>query len=175
MATDHGHDPHTHGPINHETTDIHLDGVGKITIGFVVFMMLVVGAMYGAFQLFSGRDAAGQRAVGPMVEQAEVSRPAIMSAPNEMEAMGRVPAGPKLLTNEPLALRGYRDAQEARLHSYGWVDKAGSVVHLPIARAIELTVERGLPVAAAPAEVVDAVAEADADVVAVTPAPTPNP
>lgn len=177
MATDHGHDPHTHGPINHETTDIHLEGVGKVTAGFVVFMVLVAVAMYGAFHLFSGRDAAGQRAVGPMVEQAEDSRPAMMIAPNDMQSMGRVPAGPKLLTNEPMALRAYRDAQASRLHSYGWVDRAGSVVHLPIARAIELTVERGLPVAAepAPAEVVDDVAEADADAVAETPAPTPNP
>lgn len=175
MATDHGHDPHAHGPINHETTDIHLDGVGKITIGFVVFMALVVGAMYGTFFLFSGRDAAGQRAVGPMVEQAEASRPSMLSAPNDMEAMGRVPAGPKLLTNEPMALRAYRDAQQSRLHSYGWVDKAGSVVHLPIARAIELTVERGLPVAAAPAPVPEADAATAADAPAATPAPTPNP
>ena len=173
MATDHGHDPHTHGPINHETTDIHLEGVGKVTVGFVVFMVLVAAAMYGTFFLFSGRDAAGQRAVGPMVEKAEVSRPAMMSAPNELEAMGRVPAGPKLLTNEPMALRAYRGGQESRLRSYGWVDKAGSVVHLPIARAIELTVERGLPVAAAPAPVADDAAEADA--VAATSAPTPNP
>ena len=35
MATDHGaHNAGPHGPINHETTDIDLEGVGKITLGF---------------------------------------------------------------------------------------------------------------------------------------------
>ena len=174
MATDHGHDPHTHGPINHETTDIHLDGVGRITLGFVVFMALVVGAMYLLLHLFSGRDAAGQRAVGPMVEQADGSRPAMMSAPNDMESMGRVPAGPKLLTNEPMALGQYRDAQTSRLNGYGWVNRAGGVVHLPIARAIELTAERGLPVAPEPEPEPEPVAD-DAAAAAVEQTPTPNP
>lgn len=178
MATDHGHDPHAHGPINHETTDIHLEGIGKIAIGFVVFMALVAVAMYGTFVLFNGRAAAGQRAVGPMVEQAEVTRPSILSAPNDMESMGRVPAGPKLLTNEAMNLRGYRETQTSRLNSYGWVDKAGSVVHLPIARAIELTVERGLPAAAVPEPVAEDAAAgdaaaADAVVVPQTPPSTP--
>ncbi len=171
MATDHGHDPHTHGPINHETTDIDLDGVGKITLGFVLFMALVVGAMYATFQLFSGRDAAGQRAVGPMVEQTDGSRPAMTSAPNAMESMGRVPAGPKLLTNEPMALQEYKDGQASRLNSYGWVDRAASVVHLPITRAIELTVERGLPVASEPESA--PMVEAAASPAAQTPAPNP--
>jgi hypothetical protein len=35
--------------------------------------------------------------------------------------------------------------QEAILNSYGWVDKEAGVVRIPIERAIELTLERGLP------------------------------
>ena len=32
------------------------------------------------------------------------------------------------------------------LNGYGWVDKANGVVHIPIERAMQLTLERGLPV-----------------------------
>jgi hypothetical protein len=31
------------------------------------------------------------------------------------------------------------------LHGYGWVNEAGGVVHIPIERAMELTLQRGLP------------------------------
>jgi hypothetical protein len=33
-------------------------------------------------------------------------------------------------------------AQRAKLESYGWVDRGKGVVHIPIERAIELTLER---------------------------------
>ena len=35
--------------------------------------------------------------------------------------------------------------QRAVLTSYGWLDKANGVVHIPIDRAMALTLERGLP------------------------------
>jgi hypothetical protein len=38
-----------------------------------------------------------------------------------------------------------RAAQDERLATYGWIDQQGGVVHIPIERAIQLTVERGLP------------------------------
>jgi len=38
------------------------------------------------------------------------------------------------------SLDDFRARQSARLHSYGWVDSARTVVHIPIERAMELTV-----------------------------------
>lgn len=35
--------------------------------------------------------------------------------------------------------------QHERLNSYGWVDREHGVVHIPLARAMQLLVERGLP------------------------------
>lgn len=175
MATDHGHDSHDHGPINHETTDIHLDGVGKITIGFTVFMALTIGVMYGTFLFFGGREAAGQRTVGTMVEQLSSERPAMLNGPNTIVGT-RTPAGPQLLTDEPRYLRGFRAEQAQRLNSYGWVDRAGNVVHMPIAKAIELTVARGLPAAAdeAPADTATDDAPADATDAVITAPPVPS-
>jgi hypothetical protein len=159
-----GHAPHAGGPINHETTDINLEGFGKLVVGFVVVMGLLIALMYGAMAWLNARAAAGQQAVGSMMEPPPTERPATRDAPNTMTG-GRTPAGPPLLTNEPLALQEYRAGHAQRLHSYGWVDRANAVVHLPIARAIELTLERGLPTAEAGAAPVatEEPAEAPAD------------
>jgi hypothetical protein len=42
-------------------------------------------------------------------------------------------------------MRRLRAADEAILNSYGWVDEEAGVVRIPIDRAMELTLERGLP------------------------------
>ncbi|HUC85551.1 MAG TPA: hypothetical protein VL970_10195 [Candidatus Acidoferrales bacterium] len=36
-------------------------------------------------------------------------------------------------------------AQDAQLNSYGWVDRSNGIVRIPIARAMELLLQRGLP------------------------------
>jgi hypothetical protein len=36
--------------------------------------------------------------------------------------------------------------QENQLNSYGWVDQKAGVAHIPIERAMELLVQRGIPV-----------------------------
>jgi hypothetical protein len=36
-------------------------------------------------------------------------------------------------------------AENARLHSYGWVDRSAGMVRMPIDRALEFVVRQGLP------------------------------
>ena len=45
----------------------------------------------------------------------------------------------------PADSQAIREQGEERLHSYGWVDQGAGIVHIPIDRAIDLIVERGLP------------------------------
>jgi hypothetical protein len=60
---------------------------------------------------------------------------------------GRVPPEPRLQT-QPFADIEQQRAEERRLlTSYGWVDQRAGVVRIPIERAKELLLERGLPVA----------------------------
>ena len=54
--------------------------------------------------------------------------------------------GPDLLVDEPMNLEQFRVAEERLLHSYGWVNQGMQTVRLPIDRAKELLLERGLPV-----------------------------
>lgn len=61
------------------------------------------------------------------------------------EAGPRMVPAPHLQVTPPAEMRALAAAEEARLGSYGWVDRATGRVRIPIERAIELTAERGLP------------------------------
>lgn len=52
---------------------------------------------------------------------------------------------PRLQLSPPEDLQKYRAAEDARLNSYGWVNRTGGVVRIPVERALELVLERGLP------------------------------
>jgi hypothetical protein len=45
----------------------------------------------------------------------------------------------------PEVVAQWRDQAEARLNSYGWVDKEGGVARIPIERAMAVVAEQGLP------------------------------
>ena len=53
---------------------------------------------------------------------------------------------PMLETTSAASLRNFLINQENQLNSYGWVDEKAGVAHIPIDRAMELIVQRGLPV-----------------------------
>ncbi|MBO0856994.1 MAG: hypothetical protein J2P21_00770 [Chloracidobacterium sp.] len=49
-------------------------------------------------------------------------------------------------TDLPLdAMENLRKESNAKLNSYGWVDKPGEIAHIPIDRAKDMLAERGLP------------------------------
>lgn len=54
------------------------------------------------------------------------------------------PPGPQLQAHAREDLIKLRAAEDARLNSYGWVDRKAGLVHIPIERAMELIVQRGL-------------------------------
>ena len=57
---------------------------------------------------------------------------------------------PRLLTSEPATLAELRTQEEALLTSYGWVEKDRGIVRIPIAEAMRIVAERGLPSFPAP-------------------------
>ena len=56
-----------------------------------------------------------------------------------------VPPAPRLQVMPAQELQQWRAAAEEILRSYGWVNKEAEIVRIPITRAMELLVERGLP------------------------------
>jgi hypothetical protein len=57
-----------------------------------------------------------------------------------------LPPSPRLQPAPVTDLRNYRDAQQQELNSYGWIDPHNGVVRIPIDRAMDLLLQRGLPV-----------------------------
>jgi hypothetical protein len=53
---------------------------------------------------------------------------------------------PKLEEDERGQLDDIRTNEDKTLYSYGWVDEKAGTVHVPIERAMDLLVQRGLPV-----------------------------
>jgi hypothetical protein len=65
--------------------------------------------------------------------------------PSPMLEAQPLPPEPRLQANPMLDLKKYRAAEEIELGSYGWADKPNGVVRIPVERAMELVLERGLP------------------------------
>lgn len=183
MATDHHHhNPRTShgddgaGPLNHEPTDISLEGIGKLTIGFVVLLLVVSVAMLGAYRLLDRRARAAEAPASKLDRgygRADVAHAPLMNAPNALEHGGRLPAGPKMLTNEPAWLHDVRAEQIAATTTYGWVNRETGVVHVPIERAKALILASGLPATAAHAAAPAPAAAAAPAPAAAPPAATP--
>jgi len=56
----------------------------------------------------------------------------------------RLPPAPRLQISGTIHWEEYRDAQRERLSTYGWMDRASGAVHIPIERAMEIVLARGV-------------------------------
>lgn len=59
---------------------------------------------------------------------------------------------PRLQISPPTELGEFRAREEAELHTYGWINRTGGVVRIPIERAIDLLAQSGLPTRAGTSE-----------------------
>ena len=57
----------------------------------------------------------------------------------------RLPPTPRLQMTPKEDLLDFRAAERTALSSYGWVDRHKGIVRIPVADAMKLTLERGLP------------------------------
>jgi hypothetical protein len=116
------------------TGPIEGDGVSYRGIGW--FVVILVGTTLFCLALVWGLfEATAYRTT-----RAEV-RPALLATPT-----GDPPPGPNLLTDEPGNLQEFRAREDAVLTTYGWVDESAGTVRVPVDRAKQMLLERGLPV-----------------------------
>jgi hypothetical protein len=88
-----------------------------------------------------------------------------VTAPEFPLAVGqeqRLPAGPRLQRFPANEIFDFRQRESSDLNGYGWVDRNAGTVHIPIAEAMRLTVERGLPSRAQAAPATDTEPRPDA-------------
>ena len=119
-------------PVGHETSDVKIRGV--LWLGAAVAAMIIVAQVGLWLLLGSYRNEAQQR--DPLL--------------SPLAAQRQPASGPKLQSSPNTDYAEWRRTQQESLESYGWIDKQQGVVRIPVARAMELLAERGLPTPAGP-------------------------
>jgi hypothetical protein len=138
MSTEHSseHDLE-YGPnppgAKYEHTDIDVAIGYQFALWLSVAMVVSFGIVYGVFWFFEGQERAANAAAQRFPLAAGLTR--------EMPA-------PTLQTQPFKDVYLLKAEQDRQLHSYGWVDKDGGVARIPIERAMEVLLQRGLPVRA---------------------------
>ncbi len=123
--------------LGHEPNDVEVGPIAAT--GFLLFL-LIGGSLFGLwFFLRASTGTAPPPAAALAPLEAPVQRPG-----------GALPTAtvaplPDRLPVRPQDQQQLQAQWEQRLHSYGWVDQGAGVAYIPIDRAIDLVVERGLP------------------------------
>jgi hypothetical protein len=131
----------TTGNGSFERQDLQVSGILYFLLTLVVVTAICLAGLRGLFAYLDHREKGAQPAVNPLVTNVpEDTRHIVPGYPP-----GAFP-NPKLEEDERGQLNGIRLEEEKMLYSYGWVDEKAGAVRIPIERAMDLIVQRGLPV-----------------------------
>jgi len=130
-----------HGSYEHQ--DLKAAGIVYFLLTLGVVTVLCLFVLRGLYSFLDRREKAAQPAVNPLVTNVPEDTRHI--APGYPE---KVFPSPRLEEDERGQLNGIRLKEEKTLYTYGWVDEKAGMVHIPIERAMDLLVQRGLPVRA---------------------------
>lgn len=116
------------GAATHERKDA--DVIGLLMIAGLLFLILGICFLtcWGMLRFFNRKEDAQQR------------QPRAPTA----EGIAIFPQ-PRLLVHPGSEREKLRTTEQTKLDTYGWVDRSSGVAHIPIARAMQLIAERGLP------------------------------
>ncbi len=129
------------GTVRTEGDGVHYRGLAWSMIILTILTLVCYAIVVGLFKFMESRAVAGDTDRAPLA--AAPVQPTIVDGRVESGSMAPVPS---LLVNEPVNLEKFRSHEEQMLTTYGWVDQNAGVVRLPIERAKDLLLERGLPV-----------------------------
>ena len=116
------------GP-GYETSDASAPALVRFAIGLVTALVVLALLMAGVFRIFSKTQSLGPPA-------------------SPFEDVRTLPPQPRLQVEPRVDLQHLRAGEEDLLQSYGWVDPAAGIVRMPIDRAMDRILEKGLPVRA---------------------------
>jgi hypothetical protein len=130
----HPHGAHPHGDlvnedVHHEESDINVRAILWFVAILTAITIAIQIAMWGMFKGLAWYEVRNEPYVTPLTPPA-----------------GQPPPEPRLQTTPWTDLRAFRADQQNHLNSYGWVDEKLGVARIPIAKAKQLLLERGLPV-----------------------------
>jgi hypothetical protein len=114
--------------VKHETSDVDTRAVFVFGLALIIAAVLIHFLTWRLFMYFHVRESV---AVTPLY-------------PLALGQEQRLPPEPRLQVNPREDLRELRNHEDAVLTTYGWVDRNNAVVRIPIQKAMELTLVRGL-------------------------------
>jgi hypothetical protein len=138
MMSDYGDIDGRNEEAEFEREDLPAKSVLLFLVGLAVVCLLVVLALKGMYVYLDGYERRHEPVHNPLVQTTANTRDV---SPGDMAKFPQ----PRLETNEPREINDFRVQEERTLHSYGWVDQQAGVVRIPIAHAMELVTQRGLP------------------------------
>ncbi|MGA9354753.1 MAG: hypothetical protein WBV46_13760 [Terriglobales bacterium] len=131
------HDVDAHGSF--EKQDLSPRSVMGFFVGLIVLVAVIFAVAFGVYRALDAYNHANQATMSPMVAPETDTR-------NVTRAETHAFPQPRLEENERTELREFIEDQDQKLATYNWVDKDKGIVQIPIDRAMELIVQRGLPV-----------------------------
>jgi hypothetical protein len=131
------HDAGAHGSFEHE--DLSPASVMYFMLGLGVVVIVIYFIVFGMYHFLDTYERAHQPAMSPLVPAQADTR--TITHDNTLAF-----PQPRLEENERTQLHQFIETEDARLATYNWVDKDKGVVQIPIERAMDLVVQRGLPV-----------------------------
>src|SRR5271166_3033612 len=136
------------GHAGHETEFEHEDlgtrGVFAFMIGLSIVGIVIYFIIVGMYSFLDKYERSQMSTASPLMTTPGAISRVVTQA--DMDKAFKDNGAPMLETNERGQFRDFLMDQEKQLNSYGWVDEKAGVAHIPIERAMELIVERGLPV-----------------------------
>ena len=132
---------HDHaGPARTEGDGIAYRGLGWAMLVLAIVTLICYGIVVGLFKFMESKAVAGDTNRAPLA--GPQAQPAIVDG---RLIPGNTTPPATLLVNEPVNLQKFRAQEEHILSSYGWMDQNAGTIRMPIDRAKELLMERGLP------------------------------
>jgi hypothetical protein len=134
-----------------EGEDVNVRLIARFGLGLLAVATLVSALLFVYVETLARYEAKNDPPVPAL------QRPGRETDVDVFGAKANLPDGGVRLQTEPFGdYETLREQEERVLGDYGWVDEKAGVVRLPIARAMELVVQRGLPVRVAGASVTSA-------------------
>ena len=134
MAIEKGHPQH--GPEGYEHKDANVPSLLRFGVILAILIAAVMLLMVPTWNFISKLEPEGPPA-SPFVSE----RP--------------LPPQPRLQAHPAADLKRYCEMEEQELTTYGWVDQHNGLVRIPVDRAVDMILQKGLPARAvgqAPAE-----------------------
>lgn len=115
--------PHVH----YEPGDVNAVSLTKFGIGMAFLILVFLFGLTGLFRYFAKRAAEIQPPTPPMGAMVE-----------------KLPPEPRLEAHPSLDMKEMRAAEDRKLHQYAWIDPDKGIVQIPVDRAMELILKKGL-------------------------------